>query len=162
MCRRAADRLIKCGSSTNPFSMGRTAADPRRSLHARDRLGHEATHIIDLLNGPPGRVENPREFALANQVLGLFDSLCTVSKLTNKMARSERYVNIAQAKARLSELVEKADSGEEIVIARDHQPVAKLVPVRGRAQRTPGSAKGQVSIAPDFDETPSDFADYTK
>ena len=76
--------------------------------------------------------------------------------------RAERYVNIAEAKARLSELVEKAASGEEIVIARDHKPVAKLVPVRARARRAPGSAKGQVWIAPDFDEIPDDFRDYTR
>jgi prevent-host-death family protein len=76
--------------------------------------------------------------------------------------RAERYVNIAEAKARLSELVEKAASGEEILIARDHKPLAKLVPVRGRARRTPGSAKGQVWVAPDFGEIPADFVDYTE
>lgn len=81
--------------------------------------------------------------------------------MTN-MAGRPAYVNIAQAKARLSELVEKAARGEEIVIARDHKPVAKLVAVeRSRVPRTPGSAKGTVWIAPDFDETPSDFIDYT-
>jgi prevent-host-death family protein len=84
--------------------------------------------------------------------------------MTNMRSRPERYVNIAEAKARLSELVEKAASGEEIVIARDHKPVARLVPVgRGRGgPRTPGSAKGQVWIAPDFADTPSDFDDYTR
>lgn len=78
------------------------------------------------------------------------------------MKRHQRYVNIAEAKTRLSELVEKAASGEEIVIARDHKPVAKLVPVRPHAARAPGSAKGQVWIAPDFDEIPDDFHDYTR
>jgi prevent-host-death family protein len=82
--------------------------------------------------------------------------------MTNMVQRAERYVNIAEAKARLSELVEKAASGEEIVIARDHKPVARLVPVRGRVPRSPGSAKGQVWIAPDFAETPPDFRDYTE
>ena len=83
--------------------------------------------------------------------------------MTNMPRRPERYVNIAEAKARLSELVEKAASGEEIVIARDHRPVARLVPVgRGRAPRTPGSAKGQVWIAPDFGDTPPDFDDYAR
>jgi prevent-host-death family protein len=82
--------------------------------------------------------------------------------MTNMVRRAERYVNIAEAKARLSELVEKAASGEEILIARDHKPVAKLVPVRDRTRRVPGSAKGQVWIAPDFAETPSDFDDYTE
>jgi prevent-host-death family protein len=78
------------------------------------------------------------------------------------VTRPQRYVNIAEAKARLSELVEKAARGEEIVIARDHKPVAKLVPVRTHAPRVPGSAKGQVWIAPDFDEIPDDFQDYTR
>ena len=49
--------------------------------------------------------------------------------MTNMPNWPERYVNIAEAKARLSELVEKAANGEEIVIARDHKPVARLVPV---------------------------------
>ena len=77
--------------------------------------------------------------------------------------KAARYVNIADAKARLSELVEKATRGEEIVIARDHRPVAKLVPIeRPLTRRKPGSAKGQIWIAPDFDETPPDFDDYTR
>jgi len=82
--------------------------------------------------------------------------------MTNMARRAERYVNIAEAKARLSELVEKAASGEEILIARDHKPVAKLVPVRSRAPRTPGSAKGQIWMAPDFGDTPADFGDYNE
>jgi hypothetical protein len=53
--------------------------------------------------------------------------------------RPERYVNSARAKARLSELVEKAASGEEIVIARDHKPVARLRPDRRGKLRVPGS-----------------------
>ena len=82
--------------------------------------------------------------------------------MTNVPTSRQRYVNIAEAKTRLSELVEKAASGEEIVIARDHKPVAKLVPIRPHAPRVPGSARGQVWIAPDFDETPDDFQDYTR
>jgi prevent-host-death family protein len=82
--------------------------------------------------------------------------------MTNMVRRSERYVNIAEAKARLSELVDKAAQGEEIVIARDHKPVARLVSVtRAHGPRTPGSAKGRVWIAPDFDKLPPDFGDYT-
>lgn len=70
--------------------------------------------------------------------------------------------NIADAKARFSELVQKAMVGEEIIIARDNKPVAKLVPLTtaGKA-RVPGSAKGKVWIAPDFDATAADFQDYT-
>jgi len=69
--------------------------------------------------------------------------------------------NVAEAKARFSELVQKAVSGEEIVIAKDNRPLLKLVPlaVPGR-ERKPGSAKGRVWMAPDFDRTPDDFAEY--
>jgi antitoxin (DNA-binding transcriptional repressor) of toxin-antitoxin stability system len=35
-------------------------------------------------------------------------------------------VNIADAKARLSELVARAEAGEEVVIARDNSPLALL------------------------------------
>lgn len=38
-------------------------------------------------------------------------------------------VNLAEAKAHLSELVSKAAGGEETIITRRGQPVAKLVPV---------------------------------
>jgi prevent-host-death family protein len=70
-------------------------------------------------------------------------------------------VNIAQAKARFSELVQKAISGEEVVIARDNKPLLKLVPLTAKAKpRTPGGARGKIWMAPDFDETPADFKDY--
>jgi prevent-host-death family protein len=82
--------------------------------------------------------------------------------MTSVVMRTQRYISIAEARTRLSELVEKAASGEEIVIARDNKPVAKLVPVRTHAPRVPGSAKGQVWIAPDFDEIPDDVHDYTR
>jgi len=70
--------------------------------------------------------------------------------------------NIADAKARFSELVQKAMIGDEVIIAKDNKPVAKLVPLvtTGKA-REPGSAKGQIWIAPDFDATPAEFQDYT-
>ena len=70
--------------------------------------------------------------------------------------------NVAEAKSRFSELVQKAMIGEEVIIAKDNTPVVKLVPlmVPGKA-RKPGSAKGQIRLAPDFDATPADFRDYT-
>jgi prevent-host-death family protein len=71
--------------------------------------------------------------------------------------------NVAEAKARFSELVQKAVSGEEVVIARDNHPLLRLVPlgVPGKT-RKPGSGKGRVWMAPDFDKTPEDFEDYVR
>ncbi len=66
--------------------------------------------------------------------------------------------NIAQAKAHFSELVDRALSGEEVVIARDNKPLLRLVPVTAPiGQRVPGSAAGEVWQAPDFDEIPAGF-----
>jgi len=70
--------------------------------------------------------------------------------------------NIHEAKARLSELVQQAMPGEEVIIARDNKPVAKLVPFRQiKRRRKLGSAKDKILyIAPDFDAPLEDFKDY--
>ena len=70
--------------------------------------------------------------------------------------------NIAEAKARFSELVQKALLGEEVIIAKDHKPLLKLVPLESSPrERKRGSGKGQLLyMAPDFDETPAGFEDY--
>lgn len=70
--------------------------------------------------------------------------------------------NIADAKARFSELVRKALAGEEVIIAKGNEPLLRLVPIRaGKGKRRPGSAKDKlVRLAPDFDQIPEEFADY--
>ena len=50
--------------------------------------------------------------------------------------------------------------GEDVVIAKDNKPLVRLVPLTPGRARTAGSAKGQVTMAADFDRTPDDFADY--
>ena len=57
------------------------------------------------------------------------------------------------AKASLSRLVERALAGEEVVIARNGEPLVKLVPVPKQGEpHVPGRYKGKIWIAPDFDE----------
>ena len=69
--------------------------------------------------------------------------------------------NIAQAKARFSELVNQALAGEEVVVARDNKPLLKLVPYQNSSTpRKPGSARGQIWVADDFDAPLDDFAEY--
>ncbi|MBI5478530.1 MAG: type II toxin-antitoxin system prevent-host-death family antitoxin [Deltaproteobacteria bacterium] len=54
--------------------------------------------------------------------------------------------------AQLARLLERVRQGEEVVLAEAGEPVAKLVPVRGpTARRTPGSARGRIRVADDFD-----------
>ncbi len=59
-------------------------------------------------------------------------------------------VNIAEAKARLPELVERAAHGEDIVIARNGRPRARLVALAPRAPRTFGRGAGQWKVTGDF------------
>ena len=57
-----------------------------------------------------------------------------------------------QAKSSLSRLVERALAGEEIVIARNGEPLVRLVPLpKKREPRVLGRSKGRIWIAPDFD-----------
>ncbi|HEY2316041.1 MAG TPA: type II toxin-antitoxin system prevent-host-death family antitoxin [Streptosporangiaceae bacterium] len=67
--------------------------------------------------------------------------------------------NVYEAKTHLSQLLDRAAAGEEIVIARAGRPVARLVAVTGTRQqrRTPGGWRGRVRIAEDFDQLPDDI-----
>lgn len=58
------------------------------------------------------------------------------------MAKKE-FINIAAAKARLPELVERASGGEEIVLARNGKPKAKLVPIVKKKKYVFGAGKGK-------------------
>jgi len=61
--------------------------------------------------------------------------------------------NLYDAKTRLSELVDRASAGEEIVIAKNGRPLARLLPIPAeKPDRTPGGWEGMVWIADDFDE----------
>ena len=51
------------------------------------------------------------------------------------------FVSISEFRARLAEIVGRVEQGEEVVIARGRQPVAKLVPLRGKRRRRLGVLK---------------------
>ena len=71
-------------------------------------------------------------------------------------------LNLADAQARLREVVNSSQPGEEIVLTDNDQPLARLV----RAERTSwpckaGSAKDKILwIAPDFDAPLDEFKEY--
>ncbi len=69
-----------------------------------------------------------------------------------------RIVNIYDAKTNLSKLLQAVERGEEILIGRAGEPIAKLSPVQ-RSAREIGFADGNVWIADDFDESPDDVAE---
>jgi prevent-host-death family protein len=69
-------------------------------------------------------------------------------------------VNMHQAKASLSRLVERALAGEEVVIARNGEPLVRLVPVvKKREPRIPGRGKGKIWMSPDFEFTDEEITE---
>ncbi len=60
-------------------------------------------------------------------------------------------VNVHEAKTHLSRLLSRVEAGEEILISRAGQPIARLVPAkRARGRRQPGRFVGRGRIADDF------------
>jgi len=67
--------------------------------------------------------------------------------------------NISEAKAHLSILIDKAMTGENVIIGKAGKPVAKIVRYnRKNEPRLPGALRGKIKIADDFDELPEDIA----
>ncbi len=65
-------------------------------------------------------------------------------------------VNIYEAKAQLSRLIDRALAGEDVVIARAGSPKVRLTPIAiSSGPRTAGSARGQIRIGDDFEDLPT-------
>jgi prevent-host-death family protein len=60
--------------------------------------------------------------------------------------------NMHDAKTQLSKLAERAAQGEEIVIARNGRPLARLMPMPERKPIRLGLWKGQIHVGDDFDD----------
>lgn len=72
-------------------------------------------------------------------------------------------VSLEEAQGHLSRLIERLSPGEEVVITRDDEPVARLVtaPPASRLPRRLGSMKGTVlRMSPDLDGPLEDFKEY--
>jgi prevent-host-death family protein len=69
-------------------------------------------------------------------------------------------VGMHEAKTQFSRLVERARSGEDVIVERSGRPVAKIVPYDEQPRglmALEGIWKGQVKIHGDFDELPEDL-----
>jgi prevent-host-death family protein len=70
-------------------------------------------------------------------------------------------VTIEEAQAKLAELIDKITLGEEVIITRNQQPVAQLVPLPAvKPQPVFGSCKGMLTIVAEDDEHLEDFKEY--
>ena len=71
--------------------------------------------------------------------------------------------NLHEAKTNLSKLVDRALKGEEVIICKAGNPIAKLVPFRPKKKkRVPGIWQGKVPIEKDFEQLPADFMEHFK
>lgn len=71
------------------------------------------------------------------------------------------HVNIHTAKTNLSKLIEKAISGEEVIIAKGNKPLVKLVVLdEMENERKLGQLNGQIYMSDDFNSPLDDFEDY--
>jgi len=70
-------------------------------------------------------------------------------------------ISVAQAKARFSEILKRAEAGETIVVTRHGKPVARLegegIP---KKRSIIGAYKGKIRISETFDEPLEEFQDY--
>jgi prevent-host-death family protein len=74
-------------------------------------------------------------------------------------------ISIAEAKARFSELVKRAEGGEEIAVTRHGKVVARVVPpVRKAEERSSlnGAMAGKIWMADEFDELGREWDEYVK
>jgi prevent-host-death family protein len=62
-----------------------------------------------------------------------------------------RLVGVRETKATLSRLLQHVASGDEVVITRRGEPVARLVPVRRPLMRQFGTDRGRFVVPDDFD-----------
>ena len=67
-------------------------------------------------------------------------------------------VTLDKAQTNLSNLIDDAIKGKEVVITKDSKPLVKLIPVsQAKAQPVFGSTKGMISMSDNFDATLEDF-----
>ena len=59
-------------------------------------------------------------------------------------------VNVHEAKTNLSRLLAQVEVGEEVIIARNGKPVARLVSCKPKGKPTPGVLKGLIKIDDSF------------
>lgn len=70
-------------------------------------------------------------------------------------------VNMHKAKSSLSQLVKRAEAGEDVLIARNGKPVARLTRIRPAKPKLPwGVLRGKMWIAEDFDAPLEEMKEY--
>ena len=72
-----------------------------------------------------------------------------------------KLVDVDDAPAQLSTLINLVEQGEEVIIERDEVPIARIVPFElPLVRRKAGMLRHQIWMSDDFDEIPPEFGPY--
>jgi antitoxin (DNA-binding transcriptional repressor) of toxin-antitoxin stability system len=83
------------------------------------------------------------------------------NELCSRETTAMTVVSLEEAQARLPELIGQVQQGEAILITRDQQPVAQLVPpANGKPIPQFGSCRGKLTVVSEDDEHLQDFREY--
>ncbi len=69
-------------------------------------------------------------------------------------------INLQEAQTKLTELLQTAIDGEEVVIYQNKQPLVHIFPHKKKFKRKIGTAQGEVIIKEGFKSIPEDFKEY--
>lgn len=69
-------------------------------------------------------------------------------------------VSVYEAKSKLSQMINRALEGEDVVITRNGEEVARIEPVRKKKRNWIGMYEGQIKIHDDFDDPMPEFEDH--
>lgn len=70
-------------------------------------------------------------------------------------------VSVYEAKSKLSQMINAALEGEEVVITRNGKDTVKLTPVKKKKSDWIGMYEGQIMIHDDFDDPLEEFEEYS-
>jgi prevent-host-death family protein len=70
-------------------------------------------------------------------------------------------IGVYEAKSKLSQMIERALEGEEVIITRHGQEAVRLTPIPQKRKRNwIGMYEGQIKIHDDFDDPLPEFEEY--
>ena len=84
-------------------------------------------------------------------------ALVQVVVYTSRMSAA---INVHEAKTHFSKLLDRVAMGEEVVIAKSGEPVAKLVPIAPKRVRTPGGGEGVIIPDSFFEPLPEEVIQH--
>jgi prevent-host-death family protein len=85
--------------------------------------------------------------------------------LRPELPKASTTVTSVEAKARFSELVKRAENGEEVLVTRHGKVVARLLPANEPQVDKPsllGAMKGKIWMADDFEQLGPEWDEYVK